>query len=186
MEIRWRRLLTKFGGGSIIIRRCFSAKGMGKISVIDGKMNAQKYKQISQENLKSFVESLELTSDYIFQQDNDPKHTAKSTKKCLSENNVNVLQWPSQSPDLNPTENLWRFSKIQIWKRAPANINSLKTICQKEWYKIPTNYYKKLIENCRKRLVAVEVNKGDSTKYSMKIMRYFLYCTITFSPHENE
>ena len=48
-------------------------------------------------------------------------------------------------------------------------------------YKIPTNYYKKFIENYRKRLVAIEVNKGDSTKYLMKIMRYFLYCTITFS-----
>ena len=43
----------------------------------------------------SFIESLELPSDYIFQQDNDPKNTAKSTKKWLSENNVNVLLWPS-------------------------------------------------------------------------------------------
>ena len=53
-------------------------------------MNAQKYKQNLQENLMSSVESLELPSDYIFQQDNDLKHTAKSTKKWLSENNVNV------------------------------------------------------------------------------------------------
>ena len=62
----------------------------------------------------SSVENLELPSDYIFQQDNDPKYTAKSTKKSLSENNVNVLQWSSQSPDLNPIGNLWRFLKIQI------------------------------------------------------------------------
>ena len=60
---------------------CFSAKGVGKISVIDSKMNAQKI----QKNLSS-VESFELPSDYIFQQDNDPKHTAKSMKKWLSEN----------------------------------------------------------------------------------------------------
>ena len=71
---------VKFGSGSMI-RKCFSAKGVGKISVIDGKMNVQKYKQILQENLMPSVESLELPSDYIFQQDNDPKHTAKSTKK---------------------------------------------------------------------------------------------------------
>ena len=70
-------------------------------------MNAQNYKKIWQENLMSSVESLELPSDNIFQQDNDPKHTAKSTKKWLSENNVDVLQWPSQFPDLNPIGNSW-------------------------------------------------------------------------------
>ena len=105
---------VKFGGDSIMIWKCFSAKGVGKISVIDGKMNAQKYKQILQENLMPSVESFELPSDYIFQQDNDPKNTAKSIKKQLSENNVNVLQWPSQSLGLNPIGNLWQFLKIQI------------------------------------------------------------------------
>ena len=65
-------------------------------------MNAQKYKQILQENWMSSVESVELPSDYILLQDNDLKHTAKYTKEWLSENNGNVLQWPSQSSDLNP------------------------------------------------------------------------------------
>ncbi len=74
-------------------------------------MNTQKYKQVLPENLMSSVESLELPSDYIFKQDNDSKHTAKSTK-WLSENNGNVLQWPSQSPDLNPIGNLRQFFKI--------------------------------------------------------------------------
>ena len=50
-----------------MIWRCFSAKVVGKISVIDGKMNAQKYKEIMEENLMSSVESLEQLSDYIFQ-----------------------------------------------------------------------------------------------------------------------
>ena len=98
---------VKFGGGSRMIWGCFSAKGVGKISVIDGKMNTEKYKQILQENLISSVESLKLRSDYIFQSDNDPKHTTKSTKTWMSVNNVNLLQWRSQSPDLNPIENLW-------------------------------------------------------------------------------
>ena len=63
-------------------------------------MNVKKNKQILQENLMSSVESLKLPSDNIFEQDNDPKHTAKSTKKWLSENNV--LQWLNQFPDMNP------------------------------------------------------------------------------------
>ena len=81
----------KFIGGSIIIWRCFLVKGVGEKSAIDGKMNAQKYKKILQENLMSSFESLEFPSDYIFQQDNDQKHRAKSKKKWLSENNVNFF-----------------------------------------------------------------------------------------------
>ena len=47
-------------------------------------------------------------------------------------------------------------------KKSTKNINNQKTICQGEWYKMPTNYCKKLIENYRKRLMAVEVNKEYS------------------------
>ena len=82
-------------------------------------MNAQKYKKNLQENLMSSVESLELPSDYIFQQHNDPKHTAKSTKKWLSENNVNVFQ----------CDDFWKFksekehqqTSINLWPNARKN-----------------------------------------------------------------
>ena len=78
-------LLTKEHGTIYQIWGYFSAKDVDKILVIDSKMNAQKYIQILQENLMSSVGSLELPSEYIFQQDKDPKYTAKSTKKLLSE-----------------------------------------------------------------------------------------------------
>ena len=57
---------VKFGGGSLMIWECFSAKGVGKISVIDGKMNAKMYKQ-SCKKIGYLLLSLELPSDYIFQ-----------------------------------------------------------------------------------------------------------------------
>lgn len=69
-------------------------------------MNAESYQKILQDNLMRSVERLRLPSDWVFQLDNDPKHTARSTRKWLAESNVDVLQWPSQSPDLNPIENL--------------------------------------------------------------------------------
>ena len=156
---------VKFGGGSIMIWGCFSAQGVGNMSVIDGTMNAESYKKILQENLLPLVEKLRLPHDWIFQQDNDPKHTARTTKKWFAENNVHVMQWPSQSPDLNPIENLWRYLKIQIGKRAPTTLRDLRTICQEEWNKIPVNTCKSLVETYRNRLVAVELNKGYATKY---------------------
>ncbi len=45
-------------------------------------------------------------ADFIFQQDLSPAHTAKSTKSWLNDHGVGVLDWPANSPDLNPIENL--------------------------------------------------------------------------------
>ena len=50
-------LTVKCSGGSIMIWACLSAKSVGKISVINSKMNAQKYKQNPQENIISPIES---------------------------------------------------------------------------------------------------------------------------------
>ena len=68
----------------------------------------KKYNQILQDKLMPSVGSLELPSDYFFQQDSDPKHTAKSTKNWLFENNVNG--------QINPIENMVSFENSNLKK----------------------------------------------------------------------
>ncbi len=94
-----------------------------------------------------------------------PKTHAKATKKWLKKKHIKVLEWPSQSPDHNPIENLWRELKVRVAKRQPRNLNDLKRICKEEWDKIPPEMYANLVDNYKKRLTSVNANKGFATKY---------------------
>ncbi|KAG2468107.1 TCB1 transposase, partial [Polypterus senegalus] len=155
---------VKHDGGSIMLWGCFSAAGTGRLVAIEGKMNAAKYRDILDKNLLQSAKDLRLGRRFTFQQDNDPKHTAKITKEWLHNNSVTVLEWPGQNPDLNPIEHLWRNLKMAVHQRLPSNLTELERICKEEWQRIPKSRCAKLASFPR-RLMAVLAQKGVSTKY---------------------
>ena len=65
-------------------------------------MNGVKYRDIHDENVLQSAQDLRPGRKFTFQQDNDSKHTAKTTQEWLRDKSLNVLEGPSQSPDLNP------------------------------------------------------------------------------------
>ena len=156
---------VKHGGGSIMLWRCFSASGTGNLVKVNGIMKKEQYIEILEENIKQSAEKLDLGQQWMFQQDNDPKHTANIFKKWFKGNHVNVLEWPSQSPDLNPIENLWREVKTRVTARRPSNLKDLETFAKDEWAKILVEVCRNLISNYRKRLEAVIANKGYAIGY---------------------
>ena len=77
-----------------------------------------------------------------------PRQQRSGSKRSI----LKVLEWPSQSPDLNPIENLWRELKLWVAKRQPRNLKDLERICKEEWTKIPPKICANLLKNYNKRL----------------------------------
>ncbi len=99
---------VKHGGGCIMPWGCFLAAGTGEVIREDWKLIVAKYRYILNENLVQSAQNLRLGWKFTFQHDNHPTRTAKTMQEGLRDDSMNVLEWPSQSWDLEPIRYLWR------------------------------------------------------------------------------
>ncbi len=153
---------VKHGGGNMLLWGVFLLRGQDNCTASKGRWTGPC--TVRAWALKP-VRALKMGRGWVFQHDNDPKHTAKATKEWLKKKHIKVQEWPSRSPDLNPIENLWRELKVRVAKHQPRNLNDLERICKEEWDKIPPEMCANLVANNKKRLTSVIANKGFATKY---------------------
>jgi transposase len=159
---------VKFGGGSLMMWGCMTAKGVGYACRIDGRMDAQLYASILSDELIQTLQYYELDrEEIVFQQDNDPKHTSTHARQWFDDNGIEVLQWPPQSPDLNPIEHLWHSLKRRLaaYETEPSGMHELWQRVEAEWDRIPVQECLDLIESMPRRIAAVLKAKGGHTKY---------------------
>lgn len=159
-----KKKTVKHGGGNIMIWGCFSWYGVGPLFWIKDKMNAAMYVDILENIMYPYAE-MNMPLKWTFQQDNDPKHTSKAAKQWFRGKQISVMDWPAQSPDLNPIENLWKDVKTSIAHIRVQNKQQLWQEIEKAWYSIPPEKCQKLIDSMPNRCAAVIKNKGFATKY---------------------
>lgn len=141
----------------------FCIKGKTNLFCFTRIMDAKFYIEILEQHIPEVRRM--LGRRWRFQQDNDPKHTSRLAKEFLQENVPEVIDWPSNSPDLNPIENLWSIVKHNIEKRLPQNIDELKQFMIEEWEKIPESFLVNLVQSMKKRCQLVIERNGERIPY---------------------
>ena len=131
-------------------------------------MDAALYLEILQDELLQTMEDNDLDQEHIIsQQDNDPKHRAKRVQEWLQVQQFDVMDWPPQSPDLNPIEHLWSIMKRHLGEidEQPSGMIDLWKRTQEAWNSISEETCRSLISSMPRRILAVIRAKGRWTKY---------------------
>ena len=126
-----------------------SNSGPEDLIFLDGHIDSDFYIEILK---KSVICNNNFMKNYILAQDNAPCHSSKKTIKFIEEKKINIIEWPPQSPDLNPIENIWALIKNHVYLKRDQirNIQQLKDFItefffESELIKVAiTNAYKNL------------------------------------------
>ena len=101
---------------------CINNNRKTNLVIINGNLNAQRYRD---EILSPMViPYVNANPNAIFQQDNAHPHTVRLTIQYLQVNNVDVFEWPSKSPDLSPTEQVWDLLDRRV-RQHPVQLQTL-------------------------------------------------------------
>ena len=145
----WGRILRK-GKTSLF---CFT-------NIMDGPF----YVSILQNQLLPAAQNM-YRKGWHLQQDNNLKHISHIAKKFIAENRIHMIDWPSNSPDLNLIKNVWQIIKNNVEKRMPQNVDELARFMVEEWEAIPQEVVNNLISSMKDRCESVLEKNGDRISY---------------------
>ncbi len=113
-----------------------SSAGVGLLCFLKSSVNAAIYQKSLEHFMLPSADKLYGDADFIFQQDLAPAHTAKDNKSWFNDHGVTLIDWPANSPDLNPRKNLWGIVKRKMTDTRPNNADNLKAAIKATWASI--------------------------------------------------
>ncbi len=140
---------------SVMIWAAMSSAGVGPLCFLKATVNAAIYQEILEYFMLPSTDNLYGDADFIFQPDLAPAHTAKVTKSWFNDHGVTVLDWPGNSPDLNPIENIWGIVKRKMRDTRPNNADDLKAAIKATWTSFTPEQCHRLIASMPRCIDAV-------------------------------
>lgn len=145
-----------------------SSKGNGRLHIVEGTMRQDQYLKVLETKLLRQTRDWFGDGEFVFMHDSAPCHKAKKVTKFLQDHQIQVLDWPGNSPDLNPIENVWAALKVEISrKKIITTTQELIVNIIRAWHNTPD--LQKISQNCirsmPRRLEQVIQKTGGFTKY---------------------
>ncbi|CAF1597481.1 unnamed protein product [Adineta ricciae] len=147
-------------GGKVGIWGGISGNGITVAKIYTENMNSNLYCDVLQHELKQSIQKIRKKNKIIFQQDFAPWHTSKIVKQRIRQMKLNVLDWASKSPDLNPIEMLWSILDKKLAAKPIYSRTALKERLEEEWNNIDQDLCIKLVESMPERIQKCLAAKG--------------------------
>jgi transposase len=123
------------------------------------RMHGDRYIEILQSKLPLVME---LHGCVTFMQDGTPCHTAKNTMTWFRSSHISVLEWPGNSPDINPIENMWEIMKHKVSAKNPSSLDELKRAIKEVWcWKLAISCVTSCASQCQVALQRLYLPKAD-------------------------
>lgn len=152
--------------GGVMVWGAISFYGTCELQFVSSKMNANVYKTVLQKAFPQFSEIFGPIQ-WTYQQDNAPIHIARVIKQRIKDQNVNLLEWPPYSPDINIIENIWGLLSRRVYEggRQFEDSATLVEAIKKAWSTISLSEIEKYYDSLSTRMFEIIKNKGGHTKY---------------------
>lgn len=148
---------------SLCVWGCISDAGFGAVRIMRETMNADRYIETLENYLLPSLEYFETvtgTSDWVFQHDNAPPHSAHRTRDWLAEHNIETIDWPPYSPDLNAIEHVWSMLKRKFKRNAPTTAEEAIALIHRIWNDFNREYAQNLMNSMPSKLQFVIDHRG--------------------------
>ena len=164
-----KRIKRQMGGGGIMVWGMTLPTGEIYVKKLEGKVDSSKYISLIKFSVKPYLNTVYPDQNYLLQQDNCKVHVSKATLRYMKTAKINILEWPSMSPDMNIQENIWHMISEEVYDRKQFdNLEELWSEVLKAVDKInkeKKGEVKKIYDNYNNRLLKVIDNNGNDIPY---------------------
>lgn len=165
-RLRSAQTVYSYQGGTLMVWGGIIIGGRTDLVLVETSLTGRLYRDLIVEPVVvPYARS--VGSAFTLMQDNARPHVARVVMDCIQENNINVLPWPAQSPDLNPIEHMWDIlqrSVLRLGMPIDTRQNLFEAL-REAWFAIPQSDIDNLIQSMPRRCQAVLNARGGHTCY---------------------